>query len=114
MKTSLLIFLFVLGTGLLFAQNKTLDREYVPITYNTAEAPFFGLTISEWTAYRYNQVADTWTAIPFQIDEMNEKGDRVDTEANGISDATDQIVFLPTDAGDKAPASKWIDDENSP
>ena len=107
----LIVVLFFTQSAL--TQIKTLDRAYVPAVQKTTTAPLWNLTINEWTAFRYDAATDTWTAIPFQFDQMNENGDRIDRDASGITDISDEVIFLPTDAGDQANATDWLDDENS-
>lgn len=106
MKTKILITIILLMTPLAFSQVKTLDREYVPIMYKTAEAPLFGLNVAEWTAYRFDNNSQSWHVIPFQFDQLSDS-DKYDKNSDGITDATDEITFMPSDVGDQAGISDW-------
>ncbi len=111
-KTSLALLTLLLTTSLVMAQFKTLERQYVAATFKTANEPLFGLNIAEWTAWRYDRATNEWQIMPFQFDQLTDNG-RYDRDKDGVADATDEIVFMPQDAGDKADAWAWIDDESS-
>ncbi|MBN1480210.1 T9SS type A sorting domain-containing protein [candidate division KSB1 bacterium] len=108
--------LFFLGVLLMarhaLSQVNTLDRRYVPVTYKTAARPLFELNVNEWTAYRFDRATKSWSAIPFQFDQLTDT-DRYDRNKDDLTDATDEMIFLPTDTGDKAELSDWITDEMS-
>lgn len=108
-KYILLLLITILPAAWTMAQENSIDRKYVPIIQKTAALPLFNLTISEWSAYRYNQKADAWSAIPFQFDELKDNG-RYDHLADDKTDANDELVVMPADLGDRAESSQWLDD----
>jgi len=73
---------------------------------------FTGMLIADWHAYRYDAAGDTWTAIPFQVDEVDAEG-KYNKETDGQIDTNDEILIMPEDLGDQAPLHKWIDDANA-
>jgi hypothetical protein len=94
-------------TNSLSAQNKTLTRLYEPIVVAASKLPALtNDTIKVFTAYRYRN--GNFELSPFQIDEVNEKGQFL-RESDTIADTNDQVVFMPNDTGDRAPTDKWID-----
>lgn len=94
----------------LAAQQKSLTRQFDPIVFDAVNTPLLlGLQIDSLTAYRYNAASDQWIAIPFQIDKVDPNGSFFGNETGPI-DANDEVVFLPIDAGDRAPADKWLND----
>ncbi len=109
MKTLLIVALLAASA---FAQYNSLSRRYVPVTQRMSSPPLYELSVSEWTAFCYDRSVDEWRAIPFQFDQFNKKG-QYDRDKDGIADATDEIIFMPKDAGDKAETWAWIDDESS-
>ncbi len=113
----LFVFLLTLSVGTfasLFAQNKALDRQYDPIIFDAIEAStaLIGLPIAELTAYKYNAGLNTFTAIPFQIDEVD-NGGKFFLETDGMIDSNDEVVFMPGDTGDRAGTDKWLSDTAS-
>ncbi len=102
-----LLSLFVFSTGS-FSQTKTLAQIYEPVLA-TAETltPLFMAPIANYTAYAYDAYLDSFTPIPFQIDEVDRQG-RFLVETDGLADSSDQVVFMPESAGDRAPKDKWI------
>lgn len=94
----------------LAAQQKSLIRQFDPIVFDAVNTPLLlGLQIDSLTAYRYNAAGDQWIAIPFQIDKVDPSGSFFGNETGPI-DANDEVVFMPSDAGDRAPADKWLND----
>ncbi|MBN1464755.1 hypothetical protein JXA02_03265, partial [candidate division KSB1 bacterium] len=110
-KIILFTFLF-LCAGRVVPQINTLDREYVPVTAATDVEPLFGLNVNEWTAFRFDRRTASWRAIPFQFDELTDTK-RYDRDKDGVTDATDEVTFMPTDTGDKAELWHWIDDPSA-
>lgn len=94
----------------LLAQQKTLTRQFDPIVFDAFNTPaLLGLEIDSLTAYRYSVAGDQWIAIPFQIDKVDSNGSFFGNETGPI-DFNDEVVFMPGDAGDRAPADKWLAD----
>ena len=110
MKTILKI-LLICGTltSIVFAQQKTLQRRYVPVVQNLAAPPLFGIAVGEWSAFSYDGSANVWRSVPFQFDQLTDKG-KYDKNSDGIADATDELIFLSKDAGDKAEPWAWLED----
>jgi hypothetical protein len=115
-KNMLILLMTILPAAWTPAQENSIDRKYVPIIQKTAVAPLNNLIISEWSAFRFDQKKSEWSAIPFQFDELRDDG-RYDHLADGITDANDELAVMPTDLGDRAESSQWLDDaatRNSP
>jgi len=113
---SLMLILTVLHT-LSFARTRTMDRKYIPIIVSNLQSPLInlkygdltGTTIKDrdltylWHAYKYNAAKDQWTAVPWQIDEL----DSTDTKYNkhefidGIIDIHCELLMMPEDLGDR-------------
>lgn len=92
----------------LFPQAKTLSRVYDPVLAAAGNlAPLVNVPISSLFAYRYDATLGEFSAIPFQIDEVDTSGKFL-RETDGLADANDEIVFMPGDAGDRAPTDKWV------
>jgi len=100
-------FICLLLAPMLFAQLNTIDRKYVPVTFKTATPPLFELNVDDWTAFRFNSTIKTWSLIPFQFDQLSESN-KYDRHGDGVTDATDEITFMPSDIGDKATPSDWL------
>lgn len=100
-----------LATADLSGQTKTLDRQFDPIVFDAIESSsaLIGLPIAELTAYKFDAGANTFSAIPFQIDEVTNDGKFL-LENDGLIDANDEVVFMPGDAGDRAGRDKWLND----
>lgn len=104
------IILFLLLTAAaLTAQQKRLERRYVPIIIsgfqNTA---LEGLNIDQWSAYRYDAAASTWTATPLQFDERDSKDRYNRNDQDRQVDDNDELVMMPQDVGDKAHRFEWL------
>ncbi len=99
--------LLIASAAMLSAQNNTIERDYVPVIQKTALPPLAGMVISEWRAYRYDARTDQWSAVPFQIDELDSRG-RWEKFSNDTTDVDDELVFMPKSLGDRAGASQWL------
>ncbi len=108
MKKIMFLTTLVLLTRFAVAQDKTLDRDYVPIMFKTAEAPLFNLNVNDWAAFRFDNNSKSWSAIPFQFDQLSDS-EKYDRNGDDITDATDEITFMPSDVGDKAGLAEWLD-----
>ncbi len=99
------------ATANLFGQTKTLDRQYDPVVFDALDAStaLIGLPIAELTAYKYSASSGAFTAIPFQIDEVD-AGGKFFRENDGLIDENDEVVFMPGDTGDRAGTDKWLND----
>ena len=101
--------LSLVAVNQLWAQKKTLTRVYDPVIVTASKLPALtNDTIKVFTAYRYNNNNGNFELSPFQIDEVNDKGQFL-RESDTIADTNDQVVFMPGDTGDRAPTDKWID-----
>jgi len=102
-----LVSLFV-SSSVSFSQTKTLAQVYEPVIANAETlTPLFMTSIASYTAYAYDADLDSFTPIPFQIDEVTPDG-RFLVETDGVADSSDQVAFMPESAGDRAPKDKWI------
>jgi hypothetical protein len=91
----------------LFARERNLERNYVPIIIKGAQIPIDQLEIDAWSAYTYDSGQDTWTAIPFQVDEVYQGKYNKKETFNGLLDAQDELLVMPEDLGDRAPTTQW-------
>ncbi len=131
------IFALLIVPVLMFAGTLKEDRgyEYVMIqetgpNINTPEE----MPVDSIFIFAYNQMDQSWSIIPFQVDERIYGPDPLSKNMSGndwfyfelwgdnapdslkfnkIYDRNDDIVFLVRDMGDQAPANSWIDDEDS-
>ncbi|RPH92400.1 MAG: T9SS C-terminal target domain-containing protein [Calditrichaeota bacterium] len=106
------LYIFLLSITPLSAQKNSIDRLFVPIIQKTNNAPLFNLKIEEWSAFQFERDTREWRPIPFQIDQLSDKG-RYDREQDGLADASDELVLMPTDLGDWAEASTWLKDDST-
>ncbi|NOY58743.1 MAG: T9SS type A sorting domain-containing protein [Calditrichaeota bacterium] len=114
MKFFKLFLLILFLTTIAFAQQKTLKRQYVPIIRPVAGTPLLGLTIQNWHAYKYNLRNNSWSLVPWQVDERSNDGKYNKKEfIDGVIGQNDEILFMPGDLGDRAPQTAWPDDEQS-
>jgi hypothetical protein len=107
-----IVFLLCLP-ALLTAEEKSLLRRYVPIVVQGSAVPSVAIAFAEWRAYRYQSVSGSWRLVPYQVDEkdLNKYGElRYNHEKEGIVDGNDELVFMPEDLGDRAPADVWLAD----
>lgn len=107
MKKALIAVL--LFSALSLSQVKTMDRRYVPILVSGSQFPRVGLVVQEWSAFRYNRAAGTWTLVPWQVDEVD-SDKKYNKEKDGLIDANDEILCMPEDLGDQALAAEWLED----
>lgn len=114
MKFFKLLLLILFLTTIAFAQQKTLKRRYVPIIRPVAGTPLLGLTIKDWHAYKYDVQNDSWSLVPWQVDERSDDGKYNKKEfIDGVIGQNDEILFMPGDLGDRAPQTAWPDDAQS-
>jgi hypothetical protein len=113
MKKTLLFLLALAGLGI--GQTKTMDRKYVPIVIKGSQIPRVNLLIREWTAFCFHTDQNIWTRVPFQVDEVCSAHGKYNHEdgQDGIISAQDELLIMPEDLGDRAPADQWLDDPNS-
>lgn len=108
----MMIVLSVASTA--FAQGNNLTRQYVPVVINGEKFPALDFPMARhYYAYKFNAAAATWTAIPFQFDELDENGLFVlkgDSLYDDKVDANDQLIFMPENIGDRALTSDWLAD----
>jgi hypothetical protein len=106
--TTLLVIFISLPLPSVSAQS--IDSRVEPaIVLGSDLGDFIGTPVDEIWVYAF--VGGDWEQIPFQLDERNDANGSyfVDAE-DGILDSNDEIVFMPDDAGEKAPATSWVPD----
>ena len=82
-------------------------REVIKVTAD--KLPYFlGTDIQGIKLYCYQDSADLWKPIPFQINVVD--GSSYHSKESGVFQENDQILFLAGDLGDKAPITRWVDD----
>ena len=111
MKFSRIVIVVVLGVfSSIFSQDKTLDRRFVPIVLKGAQIPVENMVYGEWTAFRYYSADNSWKAVPYQVDEIYEGKFNKLEHIDGVMDADDEILFMPSTLGDRAATSVWLND----
>lgn len=101
------------------AQVNSLNRPYQPVVMKGSSFAEFANNVASLNQlFLYKYSANTWTQIPFQFDEV--EPDSLDVakttyfrQGDGKLDDQDELVFMVRDAGDRAPAGAWIDDQAS-
>jgi len=105
----LVVVLFV-GLNTVQAQQRLGERPYNPVVLTGADLPnWLHQPVASMRFYRYNATLDSWTAVPFQIDERDGTWSYF-RNTNGLLDANDEVVFMAQAAGDSASVSSWPDD----
>ncbi|MBN2012523.1 T9SS type A sorting domain-containing protein [candidate division KSB1 bacterium] len=102
------------------------SRIYEPVVILGSRLPdALSIPLDELFMYRYNAQSQSWSMMPFQVDERvyaedqfipgdpTAKQDFYFIPDDGLLDDNDELVFLIRDTGDKARASDWIDNEES-
>jgi len=87
---------------------QSIDQRVEPaIVLGSDLGDFIGTSVDEIWVYAF--VGGNWEQIPFQLDERNDANGSYFVDAtDGILDSNDEIVFMPFDAGDAAPATSWV------
>ncbi|MCI0511606.1 T9SS type A sorting domain-containing protein [candidate division KSB1 bacterium] len=102
-------------------------RAMQPVVISADSVPeLLGARVNQIFAYRYSQLSNQWTQIPFQIDEKGPEivqnfydSTRIDTfisyfgQKDGSFNSGEEILFLVKDAGDQAPDNRWIPNPQS-
>ena len=121
----ILLILFILFDNV-FAKKLSEERIYEPVVLRgEVLSEFFDVPVNEIFMYAFNESTQTWTMIPFQIDEMVYAEDPFKPGVEGawqdfyfvpddsLLDFRDEFVFMIRDLRDKAPENQWIDNEQS-
>jgi len=107
MKRVITTLLLLAAAAQLPAQGKSLQRRYVPIVIKGIMLPLASFDSRAWLAFKYQ--GGRWQAVPFQVDSVQANGGYKHPWAGGRVDENDELVFMPEDLGDRAPASSWHD-----
>jgi len=111
----LLPFLYMLsGPAAVNAKQVQATRPWEPVVIDAGSllaleddtAPIY-----EFGLFRYEAATNTWTPVPFQIDQQDTEGSFFGSFDNLI-DANDQLVFMLKDAGDYANPRVWPTETN--
>ena len=111
-----LVFVIAVTATVAEAQNARWNntRDYEPVVLKGEQFPdFLDVPISEIFVFRYNVSQNTWSQIPFQIDEKIDNENFDYSENDGDLDSTEEIVFMARDMGDFASGLVWINDQDS-
>ncbi len=124
----ILLLILILGAAqsALSAKKLYQDRIYEPVVLRgDILSEFYDVPIYEIFMYAYRESTQTWTLIPFQIDEM-EFGEDPFKPGNkdawqdfyfihddGLLDFRDEVIFMVRDLGDKTPDHVWIENNDS-
>jgi len=87
---------------------QSIDERVEPaIVLGSDLGDFIGTSVDEIWVYAF--VGSFWEQIPFQLDERNDTdGSYFVNAADGFLDNNDEVVFMPFDAGEVAPATNWV------
>ena len=124
LKFFALLFFSVFSLNIVYAQKIYEERKYEPVILRGGiVSNLYGFPVDEIYTYSYFSDTQTWTLIPFQIDERVLKQDIFDTtltrhyyffpDTNAAFDSDDEIVFLVRDSGDRAQPRAWIDNDEA-
>ncbi|MDQ7052053.1 MAG: hypothetical protein Q9P14_03825 [candidate division KSB1 bacterium] len=97
------------------AQIADLQRPYEPVIINGSAFPELSgdhVPVNELFLFAYDAATQSWRQVPMQIDEVDSTGSFFGA-SDGLLDDNDQIVFMASDAGDRAPFNDWIDDADA-
>ncbi|HKZ87008.1 MAG TPA: hypothetical protein VJ793_25565 [Anaerolineae bacterium] len=87
------------------------NRPQDPVVVKGANfSAFSGTLLDDLVLHAYR--SGNWTAIPFQIDEVNITGTYVISDG-GLLDPNDELVFMAGDAGDSVSTAIWPADTQS-
>lgn len=111
MSRSLAVFLAVTASvtvaGHAVATPRSLTRNLEPVVITGAQMPNeLGGDVTKLVAFRYAESTNTWTQIPFQVDEKTAGGSYFAAD-DGVWDNNDEICFMAQDAGDLAAPTAW-------
>ncbi|MCB9504264.1 MAG: PKD domain-containing protein, partial [Deferribacteres bacterium] len=101
-------------------QNFTDERNYDPVVISGDQlSSLQGKSVNSFFGYRFDASTQSWTQVPFQVDErrwtdISVGGTKhpgheywyVNNEGNGF-DSDDEIAFMIEDLGDMAPENSW-------
>ena len=119
-----------LPIALLHAQSLVNERPFEPVIIQGGSLDgHLGCPVDRLHLFAYRASADSWEPMPFQIDERTYGEDplnppvqrwfyfipdewEISAHDSLLSDH-DELVFMVRDLGDRAPANRWIDNEES-
>lgn len=67
-----------------------------------------GADVNDLFVYAYHAATETWSIVPFQVDEVDASGYYTMSDEIPTFDANDEIAFMVADLGDQAPAWAWL------
>ncbi len=120
--------LLVYCCGVAYSQPLYQERIYEPVVITGWDLwSLYNVPIPEIYLYSYHDNTQSWTMMPFQIDEKvlirnpyanpdspdSLRHSYFEPDTNPNFDYDDELVFLVRDLGDKAPARDWIDNEQA-
>ncbi|ODS35688.1 MAG: hypothetical protein A7315_05310 [Candidatus Altiarchaeales archaeon WOR_SM1_79] len=87
---------------------QSIEQRVEPVIILGSDIPvFIGIPVNDIWVYAYSN--DEWEQIPFQIDERNDiNGSYFFDAVDGVFDDNDEIVFMPSDAGQFASTTSWV------
>jgi len=109
---SLIICLFTVQPGSGEEWDDLRNHEVILFTGQSIRQ-FESTPIDQIFIYAYRQSDNSWRQITFQIDELDGNFGYFNKNYNNTLDLIDEFVFLAGDAGDFAPTTSWINDEES-
>ena len=112
-----LLIIYMFTVVILNGQTLIGERPYEPVMIEGKNATILkDFLVSSLHLYAYDSKDNSWSAMPFQIDEVLKIETEEDTtwsfyipDTDPKFDGNDQLVFMIRDMGDKADESDWID-----
>lgn len=92
--------------------HETREQEAVLFTGNSIPR-FIPAPISHIFVCAYNQQDNTWRELTIQVDELDGNDGYFGTSYNAVLDTVDEFLFLAAEAGDYAPPTSWLEDDDS-
>ncbi|MDZ7342460.1 MAG: cohesin domain-containing protein [candidate division KSB1 bacterium] len=92
--------------------HETRSQEAILFTGNSIPR-FIPAPISHIFVCAYNQQNNSWRELTTQVDELDGKDGYFGTNYNAVLDTVDEFLFMASEAGDYAPPTSWLPDEDS-
>ncbi|MDZ7377037.1 MAG: cohesin domain-containing protein, partial [candidate division KSB1 bacterium] len=115
-KRSCLLIVLLIGwlSQKVFGGDWSESRKHEVMLFTGNSIPrFIPAPISHIFVFSYHELDNSWRELTVQIDELDGNAGYFGTNYNALVDTVDEFLFLAGEAGDRAPATSWIDDEDS-
>lgn len=115
-KRSCLIIILLIGwlsQGVLGGDWSEHRKHEVMLFTGNSIPRFIPAPINHIFVFAYRELDNSWRELTVQIDELDGNAGYFGTNYNALVDTVDEFLFLAGEAGDRAPATSWINDEDS-